>query len=165
VKLVRSKNLSCSISIYRSIPGTRRTEMRTDERLFVSLPTILDEDYAFIDLCSNLRTTTTGKKEPFEGSTPSCAHADVKNDHVVKRVRSRSFGSKLHASVLPSECIASEYPRARRPAKHLKSNCVHSEMQEIMLNLVLHITPWILCFIWMVSEWINMNAVAGTALM
>ena len=138
--------------------------MRKDERLFVSLPTVLDEDYAYIDLSNNSRTTTTGKKKPFEGSTPSCAHADVKNDHVVKRVQSRSFGSKLHANVLLSECITSEYPRARRPARHLKSNCVHFEMQEIMLNLVLHITPWILCCIWMASVWINMNAVAATTL-
>jgi hypothetical protein len=163
VKLVRSKNLSCSINTYRLIPATRRTEMRTDERLFVSLPTILDEDCAFIDLCSNSRTTTTGKKETsFEGSSPSCAHADGKNNHAVQRVRSRSFGSNLH--VLPSEYLRSsifdrtmEYPRTRRPAKHLK-------MQEIMLNLVLQTTPWILCFIWMVSEWMNMNAVAATTL-
>jgi hypothetical protein len=145
-------------------PSNTSTEMRTDERLFVSLPTVLDEDYAFIDLCSNSRTTSTDKKKPFEGSTPSCAHADVKNDNAVKRIRSRSFGSKLHASVLPSEQLTPEYPRAKRPARHLKSNCVNFEMQEIMLNLVLKITPWILCFIWMVSEWINMNAVAATIL-
>ena len=157
----RTKYMYKHKAIDSIVPHTM--QMQTDDRLSVSLPPILDEDYATLSIECSHRVAkpacSIGSRRRTCGSFTS-----VDAESEANSVDSGRFS--LQSSSLFS-CTGSFSPKqqatcrqcARKSTRDARSRC--SEGQAVVLNLVLHFMPWAACLSWILSEWISLSVASA----
>ena len=142
--------------------------MRTDDRLFMCLPPIHDEDYATLGIdCPHRVAKATCSSCSFGRFQGTCrSFSSVDGESEASSLDSGRFSLQSSSSF---SCTASVSPRqqtmrkrcARKSTRDARSRCSDPEGQAVVLNLVLHFMPWAACLGWILSEWISLSAASA----
>ena len=139
-------------------------QMQTDDRLFVSLPPILDEDYATLGIDCPHRVAkpecSISSRRRTCGSF-TCVDAESETSSLDSGRFSLQSSSSFSCTASFSKQLVTRRQCARKSTRDAIPRSSDSTTQAVVLNLVLHFLPWAACLSWILSEWIGLSAASA----